>query len=58
MKKVSKNPKVTARRRSALERLTSQIASGEKTTKDGVQPLSDHDKNRINREISILQERV
>jgi len=51
----------TMRRRSALDLLTTQLKSGEKTKKGTVSkkvPLTDKDKSRIQKEIEILKTRV
>lgn len=46
------------RRLGALVRLEAQLESGVKNSKEGEIPLSEKDIKRINKEISILKERV
>jgi hypothetical protein len=46
--------KKQARRERAKERLTAQLASGVKTTKEGTQPLTDQDRKRIKKELEVL----
>lgn len=64
-----KSSKAKDRRRSVITRLELQLASGEKPGipddgvfaigSDGVfTPLSEHDINRINKEITTLKERI
>lgn len=50
--------KVVVRRKSALDRLQTQLKVGYKTTKNGNVKLSEHDIKRINSEIAILQGRI
>ncbi len=46
--------KIQNRRNSAKARLEKQLISGTKNTRNGVVPLTDNDKQRINNEILIL----
>lgn len=46
------------RRSGALNRLEAQLKNGTKSTKTGNVPLSDKDVKRINKEISILKEKL
>jgi len=46
------------RREGALERLKAQLENGTKSTKTGDIPLSDKNIKRINKEISILKEKL
>ena len=48
---------VKGRRYRALERLDAQLQLGTKNTKEGVVPLIDTDKKRINKEMEILKKR-
>jgi hypothetical protein len=50
---------VKARRKSVIERLEYQLKSGEKTSKHGENlPLTESDRNRINKEIETLKTRI
>ena len=60
-RKISRGVKRTQRRISALEMLQVQLKSGVKTKKGTVDekvPLTDKNKQRIEKEIAILKERV
>jgi hypothetical protein len=46
------------RRSGALNRLKAQLENGTKSTKTGDVPLSDKNIKRINKEISILKEKL
>tara|TARA_Y100000389_G_C17368672_1_gene467774 strand:- start:965 stop:1129 length:165 start_codon:yes stop_codon:yes gene_type:complete len=46
------------RRNGALNRLEAQLENGIKSTKMGNAPLSDKDVKRINKEISILKQKL
>lgn len=46
------------RQKNALNRLEAQFKVGNKNTKDGVQPLSESDRSRIEKEMHILKAKV
>ena len=46
------------RRRGVIERLQAQLKSGMKNTKNGPVELTDGDRNRINKELETLKDRV
>jgi hypothetical protein len=50
--------KVRARREGALARLETQLKAGKKSDKDLLIPLNDKDKERISKEIVILQNKL
>lgn len=47
-----------ARNKQVVSRLEAQLKKGTKNTKEGEVPLSDKDIARINKELSIVQERL
>ena len=54
----SMSTKVVLRRKSALDRLESQLKSGKKNTDCGVVSLTEKDRKRIETEITILKTRI
>lgn len=50
--------KVQGRQQRAKARLEEQLKIGKKTTKEGIVPLEDKDKERIKKEIQILSSKV
>lgn len=54
------NTKKLARRQRAISRLETTLKSGVKVSKDGKEklPLSDADKSRIEKELSILKTKI
>lgn len=58
MKKYNKTVPMNTRRKHVYQALNEQIVAGKKNTKEGKVPLNDHDVERIEKEISILKERI
>lgn len=50
--------KQSIRRKAVIKRLTAQLKSGVKTTKDGSVPLTSSDIARIEKELSTLSNRL
>lgn len=50
--------KLKERRERAMQRLESQLKTNVKTTKEGIESLTESDKKRIEKEISILKTRI
>lgn len=58
MSGVNKLRATKIKREGVIERLTAQLKTGTKNTKNGAVELTDGDKGRINKELETLSKRV
>jgi hypothetical protein len=57
-RKINRQKQVVSRRERVIVRLEEQLKSKQKNTKEGVVELTEIDVKRINKELTILKERI